>query len=333
LDAKYILGNVLAASKIKLFGVVRPRFLWVETSDLCNSRCVTCNIWQNKTSRNVLDLKVLAKPLFRDVQYIINSGGEPSLSDLSNILLTEHRLLPKAVLQVSTNGLLVDKVVDAVCDVLRVGAWVDVGLSLDGVGEAHDRWRGVSGNFEKVKALTEKLVKLQKKYVGLNVTVGSTLTDKTFENSQDLYAYSKKYGVNFMWHWFNQGTFYNNNIDLKLSPENAKKALTIMSDSLYRYLWLQSLQGQIPRFECYALRSFAVLKCTGEIVPCLSRWNQSIGNIMEHSGKTVWSGSLAKKARLDISKCAGCLNSWGCGWSLQTKYFPSLQYKLKEKTK
>lgn len=332
MDAKYILSNVCTATKNKLFGVKKPRFLWVETSDLCNSRCVTCNIWQNKESKNVLDLKVLGNPLFHNVEYIINSGGEPSLSDLSGILLAEHKFLPKAVLQVSTNGLLVDKVFDAVVDALKAGARVDVGLSLDGVGDAHDLWRGVPDNFAKVEALTKKLFYLKHRFWGfLNVTVGSTLTDKTFESSQDLYSYAKKYDVNFMWHWFNQSSFYNNS-ELALSKENVKEALKIMPDSLYKQFWLESLEGKKPCFECYALRAFAVLKCNGDLVPCLSRWGQSIGNVMEADCETVWNSALADKARFEVSKCAGCLNSWGCSWSLQTKYFPSLLYKLKEKT-
>lgn len=192
--------NVLRAEKVALFGVSWPRYLWIEATNQCNSRCSTCNIWQNK-NREVFDFSVLKSPLFRDVEYVINSGGEPSLIDLKSALMIEHSLLPKATLQVSTNGLLPEKVVDAVHAALVAGASVDVGISLDGVGELHDRVRGVPGNFAKVEVLVDWLRALQARYPKeLKVVVGSTLTEETYQYKDELVAFAKRKGIEFMYH-------------------------------------------------------------------------------------------------------------------------------------
>lgn len=314
--------NVSKACGVKLFGVKKPRYLWLETSTFCNSRCGTCNIWQNTKSEN-FDFELLADPLFQDVEYVINSGGEPSLIDLKNALLAEHKFLPKAVLQVSTNGLLPEKIFEAVKAAVDVGACVEVGISLDGVGEHHDKIRGVKGNFAKVESLLGLL-----KDLPVKVTVGSTLTDETYENKTELLAYAKSKSVSFMWHWFNSGSFYDNKARV-FDNKKLNDALSIMPDGLYKEMWLANR----PCFECFALRSFCVLKANGDVSPCLSRWGECIGNFKQQPISEIWNNAQAEAERDIVKACSGCLNSWGVGWSLQTKYFPNLKYKIQEKLK
>lgn len=306
--------------------------LWVETTDLCNSKCKTCNIWQNKATHNILDINVLSDPLFKNVDYIINSGGEPSLVDLERLLLCEHELLPKAILQVSTNGILADKVAHAVWSALANGAKVEVGVSLDGIDDAHDEWRGVKGNFAQVDNLLEKLSCLRKEYPCLYVSVGSTLTDYTAKQCGDLLGYTRKIGVPFMWHWYNTSSFYNN-CPLNVAPKVVREALGCMSDSVYKRMWLDSLYGVSPRFKCYALRNFAVLKCNGDVVPCLTLWNSAIGNVAKDKPSKVWNSENACAVRKQIAHCAGCLNSWGVGWSLQAEYWRNLRFAIMRRLK
>lgn len=306
--------------------------LWIETTDLCNSRCKTCSIWKNKESKRNLNYNVLSNPLFKHVDYILNSGGEPSLCDLKSILLLEHKLLPQAVLQVSTNGLLPEKVLNAVGAVLAVGAQVDVGISLDGIGEVHDNFRGVPGNFEKVNSLVKGLNKLKPEGCHCpNVTVGSTLTYETAEQADALLHYANVNRVGFMWHWPNKSAFYrnedstfNNSVDKPLFTKAICKAFP---EGTYRESWLNSLNGINPCFDCYALRSFAVIKCNGDIAPCLTHWNMNVGNIMEKDPKVVWESLKVKKARNNVHSCGlnGCLNSWGYAWSVRDAYFPALK--------
>ncbi len=281
-------------------------------------------------------MNILANPLFKDVDYIINSGGEPSLCNLKNVLEMENKILPNATLQVSTNGLLPEKIESAVEHALSLGARVDVGISLDGIGRAHDRIRGVPGNFNKVNSLIDSLLALKVEYPKLAVMVGSTLTAKTVEHCNDLLFYAEEKKVNFLWHWYNSSAFYNNTQNKSAASNLGRfyKAVTeVMPDSVYRDAWLQSLSGNMPRFDCYSLRSFAVLRCTGDIVPCLSHWNDSIGNIMEEDPQTVWHSKKAQTLRKMIHTCGhkGCLNNWGFGWSIEDKHFPVMLWALKKR--
>ncbi len=319
---------------------VKPRFLWFGVTDLCNSRCATCNIWRMSPCPNPLsplDLeKILSDPLWNCVEYVINSGGEPSLrSDLKQILHIEHEKLPGARLQLSTNGILVERILDAVGYVIEeLGCPIDVGVSLDGVGKSHDVVRGVPGNFERVDQLLHELSIIRKIHPDLlNVTVGSTLTDQTVRSSGELVSYAKRLNIPFMFHWFNQSSFYGNTNEKNLASSIARNAIeSTMPCSLYRDMWVQSLHtGKIPTFNCFALYSFLVLKCNGDIAPCLSLWDTVVGNMRDSPPSKVWSNRRAQNARKIVKGCSGCLNSWGVSWSLRTTYYPELFHKTKRR--
>jgi MoaA/NifB/PqqE/SkfB family radical SAM enzyme len=96
-------------------------------------------------------------------------------------------------------------------------------------------------------------------------------------------------------------------------------------------MWLDELNGVKPKFRCFALNHFAILKCNGEIAPCLSLWDKTIGTIRDSSPTKLWHNEKARVLRKTIRQCSGCLNSWGVNWSISAAYFPSLFNKLKKK--
>jgi MoaA/NifB/PqqE/SkfB family radical SAM enzyme len=294
--------------------------------DQCNSRCRTCNIWQQKhcdkpiTPKQLRDL--LHSELFRNIEYFGITGGEPTLFDLDGFLQVAHEVLPQAALSISSNGLNPVKLYDAVEKCVSAGIHLDVGLSLDGIGEFHDYWRGVKGNFEKVDWLVHKLKILQCEYpILLSFGVGSTLTVETAQQADSLRAYCKNVGIPFVWHWFNYAPFYHN------APRKADVALfesailKVVDKSIHRDMWLSYLRtGKFPRLKCQAFSSYLLLNCDGTIRPCLSLWNHSGGNMLENDPIAVWTSKEADDVRQRVSQCHGCLNMWACNWNLVTNY-------------
>jgi len=273
----------------------------------------------------------LSSRLFKNVKYVINSGGEPTLTDLLRVLVDEKTCLPKATLQISSNGILATKLLEIIKKFLSFNRRLDVGLSLDGIGCSHDVYRGSKGNFEKVDWLLKNLKALKNPL--LNVTVGSTLTEYTVKHAEALSKYAKKMDVPFMWHWFNKSDFYGNQKVPDQQHEQFKNAiLNVMPPSLYRDMWIKTLETKfIPHFKCYALRTFCVLKCNGDIAPCLSMWNESIGNVKDADPMEIWNSQRAKEVRDKIAKCEGCLNNWSVSWSLQSYLFKYPLYWWKTK--
>ena len=304
-------------------------------TDRCNSRCKHCNIWKQKSIPNPLTLeeieKALSDPLFKDVKEIINTGGEPILrQDIEEIVLIEHKCLPKAKLQLSTNALLPDRVLNLAKSLLEKGIPISVGVSLDGIGEKHDYIRGVKGNFQKADYLLHELLKLKKEHRNkLEIGIGFTLSDLTLDSLDPVREYAKKLNIELLIQWYNQSPFYGNiKMDIAKNKE-LTKAVQSLIPSFLQEMWLNWLEGKFIKFPCFALYTFCVLKWDGAIVPCLNYFDKSIGNIREKSPTEIWQSPEAKKIRKIVKSCPGCLNEWCTGWSFESCMFPVFSYYLK----
>jgi len=315
---------------------LNPRWVWIELTDRCNSMCKTCNIWRNKPTPKKDCLTpdelytVLSNPLNSKVRYVLNSGGECTLIDLKSYLKAEHNALPKATLQISSNALLPDRLLDAVFCAIQIGVpRIDVGLSIDGIDAEHDKVRGVSGNFQKLEYTITELIAIRDDYPQVHVSMGSTLTDATAKSAKILYLYSEKVNIPFSWHWYNESQFYKNLGNC--STDSIKAVIDALpSKYLYWSLWQKYLRTRVmPKFKCFALKTFYALHCNGDVCPCLSRWGHTIGNVKFQSFSEVWKGKKAECKRASVNRCLGCLNSWGFGWSIASLYYPKLIHRLK----
>ena len=314
-----------------------PRYLVYMITDRCNSRCLHCKIWQQETVDDFLTAddieKILSDPLFRNVEYILGTGGEPVVrNDIKDIMLAMHRALPQATLQLSTNGLLPDRVIDVVNTLMEHNVNLQIGVSLDGVGETHDHLRGVKGNFEKTNSLLGELLRLKKKYNSkLNVAAGIVVSDITVDHIEKVREYAMDMGVHLQEQWYNMAVFYNDraynsNRILKQKLVNIVKSQTA---SPLQERWLRWINNKSIKFPCFAINNFCVLKCNGDIVPCLTKWDAKIGNVRDTSPSEVWNSNEAKKVRKMVRNCSGCLNSWGLGWSFQIAGYLTPLYYLR----
>ncbi len=316
---------------------LKPKWVVLMITDRCNSRCNHCNIWRKKPTENPLTPEeienVFRDKLFRDVKYIIGTGGEATVrDDLEKIYLGLHKALPKARLQLSTNALLPERTIKLVNTAMQNDINLDVGVSLDGIGEAHDRIRGVKGNFEKADWLLHKLVDMRKKYKDkLGVVAGIVISDLTIDSLQGVRDYTKKLNIDLVEAWYNISSFYGNYTeeDKTKIKEKIIEAVKTQPPSPLQERWLLYLNGKSIKFSCFALNTFFVLKCNGDVVPCLNLWDLKVGNVRENSPASIWYGDKAKEVRKSIKNCQGCLNSWGAGWSFNSSYYPFLLYYLK----
>lgn len=314
---------------------LRPKQLVFMTTEECNSRCTHCSIWQNKAKSPPLSPKeieaILKNPLFKKVCGIINTGGEPMIrDDIEEVLLAQHRALPRAKLQISTNGLLPKKVVGLVESLLEKKIPISVGISLDGVGRAHDEIRGVKGNFERVHHLLEELIKLKKKYGRkLEYVIGYTLSDLTADNLKELRKYGKKMKTEVFVQWYNQAPFYGNTKKNLMTSKKVAKIIKSLPSSLDRDMWLSTIDGKPLKFPCFALYTFCVINANGDVLPCLNHFDKPIGNLRKTSPQKLWHSPEIRRIRKCVKNCPGCLNSWGTGWSFAFNVFPLWKFYLK----
>jgi MoaA/NifB/PqqE/SkfB family radical SAM enzyme len=149
-----------------------PSNLTFSVSYRCNSRCVTCNVWRKRVADFTLEeYERTFRRLGRSLRWVTFSGGEPFLRpDLIEIVLACYRICQPDIINIPTNGLLVDRVAKGVERLAREApkSKIVINLSLDGVGADHDAIRGVPGNYAKLRETYAALRALD----APNLTVG-----------------------------------------------------------------------------------------------------------------------------------------------------------------
>jgi 12,18-didecarboxysiroheme deacetylase len=148
----------------------KPVVVWNVTK-ACNLRCIHCYASaDNKSAENELKTEEGFRLLEDLAQFgcpvVLFSGGEPLVRpDIFDLIAYAVRLGLRAVL--STNGTLIDH---ALAKELKKFGLSYVGISLDGIGEVHDRFRVSKGCFEKVVQAIENCQRESLK-VGLRFTI------------------------------------------------------------------------------------------------------------------------------------------------------------------
>jgi MoaA/NifB/PqqE/SkfB family radical SAM enzyme len=321
-----------------------PTKAWIELTDECNSHCKTCNIWK-KTPTPKEDLitpddlyRLFSDPLMSKVDEITNSGGEMSLrEDMLDCLLAEHRALPNARIVLSTNGTNPLEVADIVYILLLEGVNVAVGTSIEAIGKEHDSIRGVKNNFGNILTLIDMLKDLQDMYGKdrLSIGFGTTLTKYSAPHIEEIKQFAKDNDLYYLIQWAANSSFYGNE-DMSFDRSVEREIVSNLDDrfNILREMWLDYLDGKSIRFKCRALRNFVVVRCNGDVIPCLGKYDQSIGNIKFNSISDIWDDDqLLLDRKYEIDECDGCLNSWGTFWSFEHTVYPYLYYYIKHPIK
>ncbi|KKQ78664.1 MAG: Radical SAM domain protein [Parcubacteria group bacterium GW2011_GWC2_38_7] len=109
---------------------MKPEELHVELTHLCNSKCITCDIWDihKRTGKSVKDeisLDDIKKLLsgsnaLKGIKTVVLSGGEPFLRpDFVDICFAIKDTLPQASLGILTNGINTEVIVSKMKQILK----------------------------------------------------------------------------------------------------------------------------------------------------------------------------------------------------------------------
>ena len=150
----------------------------------CNSRCKTCNIWQNDGSvidkdLTLEEIETSFKRLPKSVCWISFTGGEPYLrDDLIDIFQAAVDNIPRlSLIGMPSNGLMTERIVPTVKKLRKfTSTKIIIGFSLDGPPEVHDKIRGVPGGFKRTWKTYQECVKIARRSKNLEVMIETTLS-------------------------------------------------------------------------------------------------------------------------------------------------------------
>ena len=171
-----------------------PPFLILFINSICNQKCEHCFYWRNLNRKDDLskeELFALSRSLGR-VENLNLSGGEPFLrAEFGEICRQFIRQNKVRQIYVPTNGYFTDRTVKQISETLKerdLELFV-AEISLDGVGEFHNKFRGSPGAFDKAMQTYEALARLQASDPRLRIHAISTATDINMDEIRRLTTY------------------------------------------------------------------------------------------------------------------------------------------------
>ena len=171
-----------------------PLNITVSVTYRCNSRCLTCHVYRKKANEfTVEEFDRTFVSLGRAPYWYTMSGGEPFLrDDLPEICESACRRGSPGIVNIPTNGILSDRIPPMVADIAArcPSAQIIVNLSLDGIGEEHDRIRGVPGNFERAMETYRGLRALTR--ANLTVGVHTVISVHNVDRIPEIYAHVRR---------------------------------------------------------------------------------------------------------------------------------------------
>ncbi len=176
-------------------GYVRKRGLFqviYHVTRKCNARCLSCFSWRpTEEDEPELTLDELRRitgsmPKF---PWLLLSGGEPFLRrDLPEIVSMFYQKNDVRHVTLPTNALMPERIrstTELICS-SATEATLSLALSIDGIGEEHDRMRGCPGNFEKLLETWKLVAPLRDELPNLSVKFHTVLSNRNYMHFDEI---------------------------------------------------------------------------------------------------------------------------------------------------
>lgn len=279
----------------------------------CNARCVMCHTWKHPSERHA-EIHAADLAGLPEMARVNITGGEPFLKeDLADILAVVKKKARRVV--ISSHGFLTKRTLDIMKEHRDVG----IRISFDGIGETHDRIRGVKGAHQRALDTLVGLKDLGIKDLGMAVTV----SDDNARELVPLFHLARAHGVELATAILHNAYYFHKHDNAIVDPDEVEHGLKNLIDEYlqspspkdwFRAYFTNGLVG-------YLRGSERALKCTmaqdsffidpyGDIRPC-NVMDAPFGNIKQRPFGEIWAGSAAAEARRKVAACDR--NCWMIG--------------------
>jgi MoaA/NifB/PqqE/SkfB family radical SAM enzyme len=316
-----------------------PVYLLMFVTNRCNASCDHCFYWRELNEKIKEELKLdeyerLARSLGPMLQITL-TGGSPELrSDLPEITEIFSRHCTPSNLTFCMLGHATDRIVAHAETILQKcpNQKFTFAVSLDGLGEEHDRLRHLTGCFERATATLHALGKLKRHHRNLRLAVGMTVHALNYRNAENTARWVRgNLPVDVLKPILVRGdplnretldrvcvNTYLNVIDQDRAWVNGKRGrrfspmdyVVNCKESVSREIIRQtSVTGRSP-IKCAGGRETAVIYPTGEVAGCELRADK-LGNIRtaDFDFGRIWMGEAADRFRSStgqVDECGGC---------------------------
>jgi len=304
-----------------------PINLTVSVTYSCPSRCATCDIWQKKVDDLSVDEYARLFPSLKKVPiWVTLSGGDQFVrSDFDEIVRLVRTLIEPSIINIPMNGVITERIFQLLPKIAHysVGAQLVLNLSVDEIGEEHDRIRGAHRNFEKLRLVADLIHDLKKTYPHVVLGVHSVISKFNVARIPEIEREARAI--------FRPDSYIaevaENRVELKTmdkditpDPRDYRRAVAHLRNAIqahrskhpvarlveslrleYYELSARILEEQRQVIDCYAGWASAHLAPDGNVWGCCVR-AESVGNVREHGYDfgAVWSGPSADRFRASV---------------------------------
>lgn len=137
-----------------------PTYFFLQYTSLCNSRCLTCDLWKSTPETLSTDTVRRIGRFFDPVhcKEVFFTGGEPLLPpNAADVAIAVNEWKPGIVVTAATNALRPDIYLPKVRVMLDAGVRFIGIVSINGRPETHDMTRGCPGNYQKAVEMAHGL--------------------------------------------------------------------------------------------------------------------------------------------------------------------------------
>ena len=306
----------------------KPTFVSLEVEDVCNLRCLQCDLWKKKRNSKRMGLNKMKKVVGRLEKYLGVfqlglSGGEPFLNK-NTLSLIKYATNLGILVHANSNGFLID---EGLAKRIVKSGLNSLSVSLDSLNpKIHNKLRGNPRAFEKATKALSLLLKFKKPSKPF-LSVTTIVMKPTVDGLENLVYWVQKRGIDAIYFqalWQNFGARYDQDWFKKsdLWPSDSKKVLK----TLDRLIQLKkkgypigNSEEELKKYKGYFFDPTAfgkkrkcligannfVVDILGNVRLCFNF--SPIGNILEEKPEKIWNGKKAREQRLKIASCKrGC---------------------------
>jgi len=296
----------------------RPVSIGIMLTNICNAKCLHCDIWKNKGREDSATLEQW-KQVVTDLRQwlgpvsIFFSGGEALLKPFA----------PELVEHASKIGLSVEFLTHGYWDELKrverlaMANPSRITLSLDGVGDTHSLVRGRPNFFEKTTRTIELLRTMRQEHnLQYSLRIKTVIMDQNLDSVCEVPKYTRKEGMHSFFQAVEQNyntpedsEWYLTSPNWPSDPEKAARTVNKLIEMKREGYHIENsyaqLEAMIPYFRNPAAMRVAIqahaahekkaqcaamvnlqLNPNGDVLPC---WGMPpVGNIREKGIREIW---------------------------------------------
>lgn len=357
------LGYMKFAPRILYKRGASPLYFVLFVTKNCNARCGHCLLGSHVRHTGELTLDEMEKVSANmgDMIFFTPTGGEPFLrKDLAEIVKIFYKNNHVLNCGIPSNGSLTARNVELTEDMLKSCPNMDlhIDISIDGIGDDHDKFRGYPGLFDRAIRTYHELRLLEKHYHNFSTCIQVSVSGYNHAMLKDIYRYLKdKVGVNTVFTLLIRGgpkdpgaehsapidpaaadfdianyeSFHN-----MLEADNFNRELTgyyklpfgdfINAKRIIRPKLIaktvRTRQYQIP---CYAGSLGGAMFANGDVLACELHEDMVLGNVRDYDYdfRKIWYGPKGEAARKWI-RDEKCFCTYECQYTVNILFNPMM---------